>query len=126
MQRRQRLAFEANEPVRIVLQHQQIVRLRELYDTLAALERQCASAGVLERRDQIQEGGRRRSRVVLERVGIEAIVVAIERNDLRPELAENLERAVVRGPSTSTRLPGASCCDEEDEPLQRPVGEQDA
>ena len=96
-QRRRRLAFEAHETVRIVLEHEQVVRLRDLDDAAAALLRERPAAGVLEGGDRVEEHrllalGER----LLERFGIEPFVVHRERHDLRAETREDLQRPVVR------------------------------
>ena len=61
-QRRQRLSLVAHEPVRVVLEDEQVVLAGELDDPPAALLAQRPAARVLEGRDQIEERRRARRR----------------------------------------------------------------
>ena len=127
MERRQRLALEADEPVRIVLEHEQVVLGRELDDATTAVLRERAPARVLEGREQVEERRRLAARERgLERVRIEAFVVAVERDDLGTELAQDLQGPVVRRPLDEHAPPGSESLRKEDESLQRAVGEEDA
>ena len=126
-QRRQRLALVAHEPVRVVLEDEQVVLAGQLDDAPAALLAQRAAARVLEGRDQVEERGllavaQRR----LERVGIEAVVVAVEPDDVGAELAQDLQRPVVGRPLDEHALAGGEPLREEDEALERAVRDEDA
>ena len=124
-ERRERLALVAHEPVGIVLEHEQLVLLCELDDPPAALQAQRAAARVLEGRDEVEERGRRAAaKRLLERVGVEPLVVAGEQLDVRAELAEDLQRPVVGRELGEHALAGSEVLGEEHEPLQRAVGQE--
>ena len=129
-QARRRLALEAHEPVRIVLEHGQLVLPRDLDQPRASLVRERSTARVLEGRNRVQEGRRigARAKLGVERVGVEALVVHREGHDLDAFAREHLERAVVArcldedAPGSTRELLGGV----EDESLQAPDGEDDA
>ena len=101
--------------------------LRDLDDAPAALLGQRPPARVLEGRDEIEE---RRllaaRRAPLERIGVEAFVVAVQADDLGAELAQDLQRPVVGRALDEDALPGRKPLREEDEALERAVGDEDA
>jgi hypothetical protein len=92
-----RVALEADEPVRVVLEDGKLVLPHDLDEPRAPLRRERPSARVLERGNGVEE--RRLLAAALElgveRVGIEPLVVHLQRNDLDPLASEDLERTVV-------------------------------
>src|SRR5262249_46000529 len=80
------------EPIRIVLEDEQIALARELDEALPALERQRAPARILEGRDRVQE----RRLTARKLVGNETVVVHPRADDLGAEPAKDLDRTVVR------------------------------
>ena len=94
--RRQRVAAEAQEAVRVVLDDREAEAMRELDEALAPGQRQRRAARVLERRDHVQE--RRRTRppeIVLERIDIEPVLVHRHADRLGAGAAQQDQRAVV-------------------------------
>ena len=79
--------------------------------------------GILKGRDRVEER-RPAAELLLERVDVEPVVVLRDRHDLRPELAEDLQRPVVGGClHKEAPLPG-EVVGEEDEPLERAVRDE--
>src|SRR6266511_3658005 len=107
--RRLRLALEANEAIRVVFEHEELVCARNLDDPPPPRRRERAAARILKGRDRVEkrrfgtitEGG-------FERVGVESLVVHVERYDLRAELAQDLQRPVIRRPLDQHALPRAA------------------
>ena len=126
--RRRRLALEPDEAVRVVLEHEQVVLVRELDDLAAALAGERAAARVLEGRDRVDEGRRR--------VRAQRLLECVEdrgprrpsptAHDRRRRLAQDLQRPVVGRRLDEDRLPRPKCSREEHEALQRAVRQHDA
>ena len=127
-QRRLRGAFEAHEPVRVVLDHGQLVLARDLDDPAAAGLGEGAAARVLERRDGVQEGGLRTGgERLFERVGHQPLVVHRDADHLGAEAAQDLDRPVVRRRLEDDAGAGLDeLLGEEDERLERPARDDDA
>ncbi len=100
---------------------------RKLDDPVPALGAQRAPARILEGRDQVEERGRLAgTQRRLERVGVEPVLVAVQGRDLGTELAQDLQRAVVRRLLDEHALPRrGEAPGQEDEALQRAVGQED-
>ena len=99
VERRRRRALVPHEPVRVVLQHVEVVRAGELHDPPAPLLAQRAPARVLEGRDRVEEGDvAAAAELGLERVGIEPFVVHLHRDRLDSLPAQELQRPVVGRP----------------------------
>ena len=94
-----RLALEADEAVRVVLEDVQAVVRGELRDALPPRLAERSPARVLERRDRVEERDVAPARELgLEHVGVEPLLVHRERDDLGPVPAEDLQRPVVGRP----------------------------
>src|SRR4029077_19447261 len=82
-EQRRCFALEADEPVRVVLENGELVLARKLGDPLTPPGRERAPARILERRDRVEERGLVAvPERLLERVGIEPLVVDGQRLDL--------------------------------------------
>ena len=128
MQRRQRLPLEANEPVRIVLEHEQVVVGGEVDDTTTAILRERPPARVLEGREQIDETpAARRSRVQTRARRDRGLRRRSRARRSRRRARERIfsGRSYV-GPLDEHAAPGSESLRKEDESLQRAVGEEDA
>ena len=128
VQRPGRDALVADEPVGVVLEHVDVVLPAELGDTSASLLAERATAGVLEGRDGVEERDvASAGELRLERLRVEPFVVHLERDDVDPLPAQELQRAIVgraldeHAPGTKRELRG----DVEDEPLQSTRREED-
>ena len=127
VQQRRRVALVADEPVRVVLEHRQVVGARELDEPAPALRRQRAAARVLERRDRVEERGTAPGERRLERVEVEPVLVLRHRLDLDPQLGEERERPVVgrRLDEHPAGTLGEERARVEEEALERAVRERD-
>ena len=103
--------------------------MRQLDDVLAALDRERSPARILEGGNRVEEGRLGPAlQLALERIGIEPLVVHLDRGHLDAVVTQNQERAIV-----ARRLDQHAAADpapEEvlsqiDEALERAVGEQD-
>ena len=121
-------ALVADEPVRVVLEHVDVVLPAELGDAPAALLAERATARVLEGRDGVEERDVAAARELrLERLRVEPLVVHLERDDLDALPAEELQRAIV-GRALDEHAPGSPRelrGDVEDEALQSTRREED-
>ena len=98
----------------------------QLDDAPPALDAECAAARVLEGGDRIEEGRLlARAQRGLERVRVEPLVVAVQR-DVGAELLEDLQRPVVGRALDEHALAGREPLREEDEALQGAVRDEDA
>ena len=105
--------------------------MRSCFDASSSSRRRRSSpivrpVGILERRQQIEE---RRSRIapklLLERVGVEALRVVRDRVEVRAVALRDHERPVVRRPLDEHATLAGIPSDDEVERLERPVRQQD-
>ena len=97
-----RRGVEVEQAVRVVLEHEDVVRARDLENLEAALPRQRHAGRVAERRHRVQEldapaRGLQARDVLAQRLGNEAELVRLDVVDLRLERLEHDERGDVAG-----------------------------
>ena len=128
-ERRRRLARPAQEAVRIVLDDHEVVLLGELEDALAPLERHRGAARVLEVRDHVEEGRGRALELGGQRVGVDAVAVDRDADDVGARAPEDQDAAVV-GRRLDEHAPRGGAREQhvghEREHLERAVGADDA
>ena len=129
VQRRRRGARPAQETVGIVLDDHDVVLLGELEDALAALERHRGAARVLEVRDHVEEGGRLALELGRQRIGVDAVAVDRNADDVRARALEDQDAAIVGGrldQHALRRRAREQHVGDERERLERAVGADDA
>ena len=96
-ERRKLFAFEEKLAVGVVLDHEQVVLVRDLDDLVPPFERQRDACRVLEVRHEIQECRLLLAQGILQRVRPDAVLVGRDRRDLGLEKPKSLERTEVAG-----------------------------
>ena len=118
---REWLALVSDEPVRVVLEHEQLALAGELCKPAAPIERERPAARVLERRDRVEEG----EIPLRQLVGEKTLLVHRHRDDFGAEPREDLERPVVGRRLDEDALAAGELLGEEHETLERPARDDD-
>ena len=113
-------ALEAHEPVRIVLEHDEVVSLRELEHAAAALDGDRAASRILERREQVEQCRPRvAGELPRECLGVDALLIMVDACDVDPVPRRRPQRAVVRRRLDDETPFGCEMADHEIETLDR-------
>ena len=120
------MRLEAHESVRVVLEHRQLPFAHQLREPAAALFGESRAGRVLERRDRVEERGRRPFELALQLLDVETVLVDGDLAELDLGRGQDLARPVVGRPLDEYAPTAGERIQHEVERLQRAVGHQHA